>query len=101
LYHEKVKILRRLKDLIWKENKVEMKVKTMADVVLIFEAPIPSLLHQNNIGITYVRTSNLRMELIRYVPLFFVVRPQSIITIAKTSCVLTFVHIVDGVKSKP
>ncbi len=88
MYHEKVKILHRFKDLIWKENKVEMKAKTMADVVPIFEAPIRSLVHQNNIGITYVGTSNFRMEPIRYVPLFFVVMPQSIITITKTSCVL-------------
>jgi hypothetical protein len=35
-----------------------MKTKTMADVLPIFVVPIPSLLHQNNIGITYVGTSN-------------------------------------------
>ncbi len=47
----------------------------MADVVLIFVAPILSLLHQNNIGITYRRTSNFKMELVRSVPLNFVAMP--------------------------
>jgi hypothetical protein len=47
----------------------------MTDVVPIFVALIPSLLHQNNIGVTYVRTSNFRMELIRYMPLYFVAMP--------------------------
>jgi hypothetical protein len=36
----------------------------MADVVLVFIAPTPILLHHNNVGITYPGTSNLRMELI-------------------------------------
>jgi hypothetical protein len=35
---------------------MEMRVKTMADVIPIFVAPIPSMLHQNNIGITYAGT---------------------------------------------
>jgi hypothetical protein len=51
----------------------------MTDVVPIFVALIPSPLHQNNIGVTYVRTSKFRMELIRYMPLYFVAMPQFII----------------------
>jgi len=47
----------------------------MTDVVPIFVALIPSPLHQNNIGVTYVRTSKFRMELIRYMPLYFVAMP--------------------------
>jgi hypothetical protein len=53
LYHERVKILDRLRKQIWRQNKMEMKVQTMADVILVFIAPILSLLHQNHIGITY------------------------------------------------
>jgi hypothetical protein len=47
----------------------------MADVVLVFIAPTPSLLHQNHIGITYVGISNFRMELVRFVPLYFLALP--------------------------
>jgi hypothetical protein len=47
----------------------------MADVIYIFVAPIPSLLHQNNIRITYARTSNFRMEPVKFVPLYFVAMP--------------------------
>jgi hypothetical protein len=52
-----------------------MKVQTMADVVPISLAPIPSLLHQNNIGVTYARTSNFRMEPVRFVPSYSVAMP--------------------------
>ncbi len=54
---------------------MEMRVQTMADVVFIYVAHVPSLLHQNNIGVTYAKTSNFRMELIRFVPLYFVAMP--------------------------
>jgi hypothetical protein len=47
----------------------------MADVVLFFIAPTPSLLHHNNVGITYRGTSNLRMELVRFVPLYSMAMP--------------------------
>ncbi len=53
LYHETVRIRDRLKKWIWIKNKMEMRAQTMANVVCIFVVPIPSLLHQNNIGITY------------------------------------------------
>jgi hypothetical protein len=44
----------------------------MANVVPISITHVPSLLHQNNIGVTYVKTSNFRMEPVRYVPLYSV-----------------------------
>ncbi len=48
----------------------------MADVILpIFVTPIPSLLRQNNIGITYAGTSNFRIKLIRFIPLYSMVMP--------------------------
>jgi hypothetical protein len=49
-----------------------MKIQTMVDVP-IYVAPIPSLLHQNHIGVTYVRTSNFKMEPVKYMPLYFMV----------------------------
>jgi hypothetical protein len=52
-----------------------MKTQIVVEVIPIFVAPIPSLLHQNNIGITYARTSNFKMELVRFVPLYFVAMP--------------------------
>ncbi len=37
-----------------------MKVQTMADVIPISVALTPSLLHHNNVGVTYPGTSSLR-----------------------------------------
>jgi hypothetical protein len=54
---------------------MEMKALIMADVMFIFIVPIPSLLHQNNIGVTYVGPSNFRMEPIKYVSLYSMARP--------------------------
>ncbi len=31
---------------------MEMRVQTMADVVHVYVAPTPSLLHHNNVGVT-------------------------------------------------
>jgi hypothetical protein len=44
----------------------------MANIVLIFVALVPNLLHHNNVGVTYVGASNFRMELIRSIPLYYV-----------------------------
>jgi hypothetical protein len=46
---------------------MEMKAQIMADVIPIYVAPIPSMLHQNNIAITYAGTS--RMERVRFMPM--------------------------------
>jgi len=73
----------------------------VANVVFISIAPIPSLLHQNNIGVTYVGPSNFRMEPIRSMPLHFLVMPQFIITVIETLFISTPIHIANGVKSKP
>jgi len=53
-----------------------MKARIMEDVVLVYIAPILSLLHQNHIGVSYASTSNFRMELVRFVPLYYVAMPQ-------------------------
>ncbi len=52
-----------------------MKVKIVVDVIPIFGALAPSMLHHNNVEVTYEGTSNFKMELIRYVPLYFVAMP--------------------------
>jgi hypothetical protein len=78
-----------------------MRAQIVADVVLIFVALIQSLLHQDNIGVTYVGTSNFRMEPITFVPLYYMAMPQFIITITKVSFVSTLVNIVVGSKSRP
>ncbi len=54
---------------------MEMRIQTMANVVPIFVALVSNMLHHNNVGVTYPRTSNLRMEPIKYVPLYFVAMP--------------------------
>jgi hypothetical protein len=47
----------------------------MVDVILVFVAIVPSFLHQNHIGVTYSGTSNFKMELVRFVPLYFMAMP--------------------------
>jgi hypothetical protein len=52
LYHEKVRILDKFREQIWK-NKSEMKAQIVADLVLIFVALVPNMFHHNNVGVTY------------------------------------------------
>ncbi len=52
---------------------MKMKAQTMADVIHVYVAFVPSLLHHNYVGVTYQRTSNLRIEPIRSIPLYYVV----------------------------
>jgi hypothetical protein len=54
---------------------MEMRARTVVDVVLIFVTPTPNLLHHNNVGVTYVRTSNFKMEPIISITLFFMAMP--------------------------
>jgi hypothetical protein len=72
LYHERVKILDRFKKQVWKDNKVKMKVQIVVDVVPIAIVLVQSLLNQDNIGVTYVGTSNFRMELVTSMLLYYV-----------------------------
>jgi len=73
----------------------------VVDVLPIFVTPIPSMLHQNNIGVTYAWTSNFKMEQVRSMPLYSVAMPQSIIIVTKVVFALALVHIVDGARSRP
>jgi hypothetical protein len=47
----------------------------MANVILIYVTPIPNMLHHNNVRVTYLGTSNFKMEPTRFVPLYFVAMP--------------------------
>ncbi len=78
-----------------------MRTQTRVDVVPIFVAPIQSLLQQSNIGVTYVGTSNFRMEPITYVPLYSMAMPQSIIIVTESPFVSTLITIVGSIRSKP
>ncbi len=73
----------------------------MVNVVLIFVAHLPNLLHHNNVGITYAGTSNFKMELVRFVPLYFVAMLQSMVTIVKVPFVITPTQTIVGMKSRP
>ncbi len=59
-----------------------MRAQIVADVIPIYIAPVPSLLHQNNIGVMYVRTSNFKMEVVSSMPLYFVAMAESMITVS-------------------
>jgi len=78
-----------------------MKVQNVVDVVPIFIAPIQSLLHNNNIRVTYRRTSNFRMKLVRSIPLYFVVMCRFMIIVTEVPFVSTLVHIVVGIRYRP
>ncbi len=101
LDHERVRIPNKLIKQIRIDNRVKMRAQTRVDVVSIYVTPIQSLLQQNNIGITYVETLNFRMQLRRFVPLYYVVMPQFIITIIEAPFVSTPVTIVGSMKPKP
>jgi hypothetical protein len=52
-----------------------MRAQTVANIVPIFVAHTPNLLHHNNVRVTYEVTSNFKMELVRFAPLYFVTMP--------------------------
>jgi hypothetical protein len=47
----------------------------MEDVVPIFVALVPNLLHHNNVGVTCAGISNFKMEPISSILLYFVAMP--------------------------
>jgi hypothetical protein len=73
----------------------------VTNVVLIYVVPTLSLLNHNDIRITYARTSNFKMEPVRYVPLYFVAMPQFIITVVETPFVSAPIHNIVSIRSKP
>jgi len=53
LYQERVKILNKLKEHIYRKNIMEMKAQIVVDVELNSIALTPNMLHHNNIRVTY------------------------------------------------
>jgi len=80
---------------------VEMKVQTVVNVVPISIAPTPNMLHHNNVGITYAKTFNFIMELIRFVALYFVAMPHSMVTVTKAPFTTTLTHTIPSMRSRP
>jgi hypothetical protein len=80
---------------------MEMKAKIVVDVIFVFVALTPSLLHHNDVRVTYPTIFYLRMELVRFVPLYFVAMLQSMVIIIEVPFVATPIHIIVNVKSKP
>jgi len=78
-----------------------MRTKIVANLVPIFVVPTPSLLHHNNVGVTYVRTSNFKIEPIKSIPLYYVAMPLSIIIVIKAPLVFARVHNIVGIMSRP
>ncbi len=77
-----------------------MRVQIVENVIPIFVAHVQSLLHQDNIRVTYARTSNFRMELVTSMPLYFVAMPQSIILVIEALFVLMPINITIGIRSR-
>jgi len=55
----------------------------VADVVPIYVIHVPNPLHHNNVGVTYLGTSNFRMELVKSIPLYYVAMFQAMVKVNK------------------
>jgi hypothetical protein len=78
-----------------------MKAQIVGDVVLVSIAHAKRLLHHNDVRVTHLAISNLRMEPIRFVPLYFVAMLQSMVIVTKVPFLTTLIHIVINMKSRP
>jgi len=52
-----------------------MRAQIVENVIPIFVAHVQSLLHHDNIRVTYAKTLNFRMEPVTSMPLYFVAMP--------------------------
>jgi hypothetical protein len=73
----------------------------MVDVVLVSIRPAPSMLQTNNVGVINSRTSNLKMELVKFVPLYYVTMLESMVTVTETPIVIVPAHTIVSMRSKP
>jgi len=71
-----------------------MRAQNVVDVV-------PNLLHHNNVGITYAKTFNFIMELIRFIPLYFVAMPHSMVIVIETPFTTTIAHTIPSMSFRP
>ncbi len=80
-----------------------MRTQIVVDVIPISIAPTPNLFHHNNVGITYARTSNFRVEQIPlyFVLFYYVVMPHSMVIVTEAPFTTTPAHTILSMKSKP
>jgi hypothetical protein len=73
----------------------------MANIVPISVALTPNMLHHTNVGTTYARASNFRMELTRFISLYFVAMLQFMVTVTEAPFVTAPAHTVVNMRSRP
>ncbi len=101
LYHERVKIPDRLIEYIWRNKKMEMRVQIVGDVAPIFVVFAPNLFHHNNVGVTYVGTFNFKLELVRFVPLYYVAMPHSKVIVIEVPFTTAPAHTIASMRLRP
>jgi hypothetical protein len=80
---------------------MEMRAQIIVNVVPIFWAFAPNLLHDNNVGITYARTYNFRVELVRFVLLYFMAMFHFMVIVIEAPFSIAPTHTILGMKSTP
>ncbi len=78
-----------------------MRAQIVENVIPIFVAHVQSLLHHDNIRVTYAKTLNFKIEPLTSMPLYFVAMPQSIILVIEAPFVLMPINIAIGIRSRP
>jgi hypothetical protein len=73
----------------------------MVDVVFVSIGLAPSMLHHNNVRVTYPKTSNFKLELVRSIPLYYVTMLQSTVTITKAPIITVPAQTIISMRSKP
>jgi hypothetical protein len=80
---------------------MEMKAQTLLNVALIFVVLASNMFHHNNVGITYLGTSNFKVEPVRSIPLYFVAMPHCMVIVIEVPFTTTLAHTIVGMRSKP
>jgi len=78
-----------------------MRAQTIVNVASISIALASNMFHHNNVGITYVGTSNFRVEPLKSIPLYYVAMPHSMVIVTEAPFITTLAHTIVGMKSKP
>ncbi len=73
----------------------------MAIVVLIFITLAPNMFHHNNVGVTYVKTSNFKVEPVKSIPLYYVAMLHSMVIVNEVFFLITLAHTNVVMRSKP
>jgi hypothetical protein len=73
----------------------------VVDVIPTYVAHVPNLLHHNNVGVTYVGTSNFKVKLVVFKLLYYVAMPHYVVIVIKAQFTVALTHTIVGMKSKP